>query len=278
MQPPAPLSDAQFKRWRDLIEARTGMQLPERQRNFLQSQLSSRMRKIASDSYDAYYERATAGVDGLVEWGQLVDQLVIKETQFFRHRPSLELVRQFLRDKIQRCELQDSFEIWSVGCATGEEPYSLAMIASDCFDEAEIEPYFGVTALDISVQALRHGRRGLYSERKTALLTEAERMRYMTASANGWQVNADIRERICFSHGNLLQLKRMPENKMDVIFCQNLLIYFRRWRRREILNELVRRLKPGGLLVIGHGEAVDWQNPTLQRVNGVDAQAYILNL
>ncbi len=271
-----PLSELQFKQWRELIEARTGMHLPERQKVYLQQQLTARMRELGLAGYDAYYDVATQGVEGNLEWLQLVDKLVIKETHFFRHRPSLDYVRSYLSEALATKRLDSSFEIWSVGCATGEEPYSLAMVANDCFAEAEVEAYFGVTGLDISSPALQVARKAVYSERRTELMTDAERQRYLQKTASGWEIEAGLRSRVCFSQGNVLQLKRMPKVKMDVIFCQNLLIYFRRWRRREILNGLVERLKPGGLLVIGHGEAVDWQNPAVARVAAANVQAYRL--
>ncbi len=275
IQSSQPLSDLEFKQWRELIEERTGIELPMRQRGFLQVQLSARMREINVANYDEYFKLVTAGRDGVLEWTQLVDRLVIKETQFFRHRPSLEFVRNYLQRKIASNVVSESVEIWSVGCATGEEPYSLAMIANDCFLELDQSPYYGVTGLDISPPALQHGRLGIYGERKVTLLTEDERRRYMSRiDPYRWQVVSELRQRVCFSQGNLLQLKAMPLVKMDVIFCQNLLIYFRHWRRREILNELVNRLKPGGLLVIGMGEALNWHNPLIKSIPGTEVQAF----
>lgn len=272
------LSDLQFEQWNKLLEARTGIQVAPHQRSFLQIQLARRMRELGIKHYAQYYGEVSAGVGGMVEWSILVDRLVVKETSFFRHRDSIEYVRHFLQNRINNRSLHDSFEVWSLGCATGEEPYSLAMVVNDCFDLAGLDPYYGITATDISLPALQFAREGAYPRRKLEPLAAAEQARYFKAREGireSYQVVDRVRERVCFAHGNVLKVADMPRVKMDVIFCQNVLIYFRRWRRREILNELATRLKPGGVLLIGLGEVVDWTHPNLQRIADERVQAYV---
>ena len=89
------------------------------------------------------------------------------------------------------------------------------------------------------------------------------------------QVDASIRDRICFAWANLLELPKMPVVPMDVIYCQNVMIYFKRERRKAIVNELVTRLRPNGVLIIGMGELVDWSHPLIRRVRDDRVQAYI---
>ncbi len=272
------LSDLQFEQWNRLLEERTGIQVAPHQRGYLQMQLTARMRELGINHYGHYFNEVSAGLKGMVEWLILVDRLLVKETRFFRHRDSLEAVRRLVQTRINNQQLHENFEAWSLGCATGEEPYSLAMVINDCFALAGLEPLFGITATDVSQPSLQRAREGVYSERRLEPLTDSERRRYFRAVSPGeqsWQVIAGIRERVCFSYGNVLQVADMPLVPMDVIYCQNLLIYFRRWRRREILNELARRLKPGGMLVIGLGEVIDWVHPDLQRVADDRVQAYV---
>ena len=203
---------------------------------------------------------------------------MVKETSFFRHRDSIESVRQLVQNRINNQNLNESFEVWSLGCATGEEPYSLAMVINDCFELAGMEPYYGITATDLSQPALQSARAGMYGKRKLEPVIADEQARYFKAldeAGESFQVTDKLRDRVCFSHGNVMKLNEMPMVKMDVIFCQNVLIYFRRWRRREILTELASRLKPGGMLLIGLGEVVDWNHPQLERVTDERIQAYI---
>lgn len=272
------LSDLQFEQWNKLLEARTGIQVAPHQRSFLQIQLARRMRELGIKHYAQYYGQVSSGVQGMVEWSILVDRLVVKETSFFRHRDSIEFVRRFLQNRINNQNLSDSFDVWSLGCATGEEPYSLAMVINDCFELAGLEPYHGITATDISQPALQFAREGVYGQRKLEPIAPDEQARYFKAlpeGREGYQVVDKLRDRVCFSQGNVLKVSEMPMVKMDIIFCQNVLIYFRRWRRREILNELATRLKPGGILMIGLGEMVDWTHPNLQRVADERVQAYV---
>lgn len=276
LQAQSELSDDQFMQWRKLLEERTGIQLTRQQKTLLQSQVSMRMRELGCDSYDQYFRQVTDGLSGMLEWSVLIDRLAVKETSFFRHRPSLEYVRQYLQNKINNQQLNSSFDVWSVGCATGEEAYSLAMVINDCFELAALDPYYGITAIDISSSALAKGRLGRYSPRRMENVTPEETQRYMQRCPDGdYQVVSKLRERVCFTQGNLVQVRRMPSILVDVIFCQNLLVYFRRWLRRDVLNALVERLKPGGILVVGLGEVVDWEHPEMQRVNADQVQVYI---
>jgi len=171
--------------------------------------------------------------------------------------------------------LNDSFEIWSVGCSTGEEPYAIAAIVNEHFEGLGVTPYFGVTAVDISLSALSVARKGVYSRRSLALLGQDELEKYFVRNGKDqYRIVDKIKKRVCFSQTNILQLERMPIQPMDIIFCQNVLIYFRRWRRREILKQLVKHLKPGGILVIGLGEITEWSHDDLRRMESSDVQAY----
>ena len=156
------LSDTQFLQWCKLLEERTGIQFANAQKALIESQLSIRMRELGYDDYDFYYQQVIDGVAGMLEWSILVDRVAVKETSFFRHRPSLEYVRRHLQNKINNQQLSGSFDVWSVGCATGEEAYSLAMVINDCFELAALDPYYGITALDISSSALSKARAGRY--------------------------------------------------------------------------------------------------------------------
>lgn len=269
------LTERDFDQWRKLLEERTGISLGHQQQAFLQTQVTMRMRELGFTEFDEYYRRVTDGIWGKAEWSILVDRLMVKETSFFRHRHSYERVRQLVQSRIDAGAISGSFDVWSVGCATGEEPYSLAMVINDCFELAQLKPYFGVFATDISMPALSRARTGIFPERRLERLNENERLHYFKDLGDGrYKVIDKVQDRLCFSQGSVLEFESMPVEKMDVIFCQNLLIYFRRWRRREILKGFADRLKPDGLLVIGLGEVSDWKHPKLQRVNDEKVQAY----
>lgn len=160
--------------------------------------------------------------------------------------------------------MQAPWSLWSVGCSSGQETYSLAICAAEVLAGSERATAFGVTGTDISLNALSKSREAIYSAGKLEQVDAPLRERYFQKLPEGqYQIVPSLAARVCFARLNVLELGSAPMSDMDVIFCQNLLIYFRRWRRREILNRLAERLAPGGLLVIGVGEVVGWQHPDL---------------
>lgn len=263
LQPLADMTATEFRDWQTLLEERTGVVLNERRRAFLQTNLSARMRELGVMDYATYYRQVTDGPRGAVEWSTLLDRLTVQETRFFRHRPSFEVLESYLRERLQQGVTQP-WELWSVGCASGEEPYSLAISAAEVLRESEHPDHFGVTGTDISLNALSKARDGQYGARRLEQLDVDLCQRYFLAQDDGrFKVVPNLAARVCCARLNVLELAKAPMSGMDVIFCQNLLIYFRRWRRREILNRLAERLVPGGLLVVGVGEVAGWQHPEL---------------
>jgi len=259
----ADMTATEFRDWQVLLEERTGVVLNERRRAFLQTNLSARMRELGVMDYAAYYRQVTDGPRGAVEWSTLLDRLTVQETRFFRHRPSFDVLESYLRGRLQQGVTQP-WELWSVGCASGEEPYSLAISAAEVLRESEHPDHFGVTGTDISLNALSKARDGQYGARRLEQLEADLCQRYFLAQDDGrFKVVPNLAARVCCARLNVLELAKAPMSGMDVIFCQNLLIYFRRWRRREILNRLAERLVPGGLLVVGVGEVAGWQHPEL---------------
>ncbi|MFB4368209.1 MULTISPECIES: CheR family methyltransferase [unclassified Pseudomonas] len=260
LQPVADMSANEFRDWQQLLESRLGMVVNEQRRIFLQTNLSTRMRELGIADYAAYYRQVTDGPRGAVEWANLLDRLTVQETRFYRHPASFEVYQAYLARRGEQ-GLDRPLAIWSVGCSSGEEPYSLAIGASEVLGP---EGRFGVTGTDISRSALAKAREGLYDGRRLHPMDEALRARYFAQQGDGrFKVLPELAARVCCARLNVLELDKAPMTGMDVIFCQNLLIYFRRWRRREILNRLAECLAPGGLLVIGVGEVVGWQHPDM---------------
>lgn len=263
LQPLADMPVTEFRDWQVLLEARTGVVLNERRRAFLQTNLSARMRELGVIDYATYYRQVTDGPRGAVEWSTLLDRLTVQETRFFRHRASFDVLESYLRERLQQ-GLIKPLGLWSVGCSSGEESYSMAISAAEVLRDTERPDYFGVTGTDISLNALSKARDGQYAARRLELLDSDLCQRYFLAQSDGrFKVVPTLASRVCCARLNVLELAKAPMSDMDVIFCQNLLIYFRRWRRREILNHLAERLVPGGLLVVGVGEVAGWQHPEL---------------
>lgn len=272
------ISDEQFELWQTLIEARTGMTVGAARRSFLETNLAIRMREIGLSDYESYYEQLMTGPVSEREWSVLVDRLTVQETSFFRHPSSFALVRSYLAERLLREPALKSLHLWSVGCSTGEEPYSLAMQLDAQLREMKREDvYYGVTASDISLPTLARARQGRYGERRLHNIPEAWRQRYfepVPGPGRELQVADAIKHKVAFVQINIMALEHAPMTGMDVIFCQNVLIYFRRFRKRDILANLAKALAPGGMLVLGVGEASDWSHPQLVRMDFPDTLAF----
>ncbi|PKM22670.1 MAG: methyltransferase [Gammaproteobacteria bacterium HGW-Gammaproteobacteria-14] len=270
------MEQEQFELWQALLEERTGMTLSQERKTFLETSLSIRMRELGLDDYEVYYEQLLVGTteSKAMEWSVLVDRLTVQETSFFRHPSSYALVEEYVLEFCRRPGTE-TLDVWSVGCSTGEEPYSLAMLIHAIFEESKSKHLFGVTATDISLPTLSKARRGNYPARRVERVDVMMREKYFERmSEREYQVTPSLRDRVCFARLNVLELSKAPMGNMDLIFCQNMLIYFRRWRKREIVTHLAERLAPGGMMVLGLGEITDWSHPDLERVPFKDTLAF----
>ncbi|WP_144392323.1 CheR family methyltransferase [Pleionea sediminis] len=278
------MDSEEFKRWQSLLEERTGVWLSENRKSFLITNLAQRMREKGFDSYQAYFESLDRSVGSAVEWASLVDLLTVHETRFFRDNESIELVKKHVEKMIKNASKSDSAQplnaqVWSVGCSTGEEVYSLAMMLSD-LDTSKLERtkkfYFGLTGVDISFPALAQAREGIYHQRRLMHVSPVLIEKYFDSLADGYyQVKNQLRHRTCFVQANIQELESSPKQLYDVIYCQNVLIYFQNNRRQQIVEQLVNRLAPGGLLVLGPGELNNLSHPLIEKVSTKHCQAYL---
>lgn len=276
---PSPLNDSQFLQWQTLLEERTGMYINIYHRSLLESNLIIRMREIECSDYDEYYKRVSSKPNGIVEWSILLDRIMVQETRFYRNAESLSLFSSYLNKKLQDNivgKKTQPLNIWSVGCSSGEEPYTLAILCHEALSKAGSNCSFGITATDISLPVLAKAREGIYNTRKLLDLKSALIDKYFNAlDGNKFQIKESLKKNVCFSMANMIEIDKSPLRNLDVIYCQNVLIYFRKECKHTILDSLVKRLAPGGLLVIGQGEALDWHNALVSRVADRQALAYI---
>ena len=271
------MDEQQFRQWAELLENRTGMRLPENRRSFLVTNLGIRMRELGYTSYQDYYDLLHSGSGGNIEWDKLVHYLTVHETRFLRQEDSIALIceKYLPRSPIEIKEQPVTIHIWSVGCSTGEEPYSIAMAVDDHLKKLGCEFYLGIIASDISRSALAVGRAGIYTKNQLKSIETDWLKKYFEKLPDGrYQVVPELRQRVCFNQLNALDMERTPIGAMDIIVCQNLLIYYDRARREQLVNNFVEHLTPGGLLVLGVGELVNWSHPKLERLNYANTLAF----
>lgn len=270
------MNDEQFDHWADLLKERTGMDLPVERKSFLETSISLRMQEVGANSYAEYLQILATGVNGEIEWKYLIDRLTVHETRFFRHPASLAFIRDYIAKKPTDFKTGNlTVQVWSAGCSTGEEPYSLAITLDQALKNRAEVSYFGITATDISVPAIQVGRRGIYGKRRLRDVDQQLKEQYFEKMENEqFRVKSSLKKRVCFSPMNILDTANNKLGMMDIIYCQNLLIYFDKGRRFQIVDSLVEHLNPGGLLILGSGELLNWGHPVMRKLDIQDTLAY----
>lgn len=271
---PPQMEPAQLARWIDLLAQRTGISWPEKRKSFLLTSISSRMRELGFSDYETYFLYLNKGSQGAVEWEILVDRLTVHESRFYRDPRALELIREvFLTSHFSESGVESDagrprVDMWSIGCSTGEEPYSLAMLIDDYLIRRGMNAYYSITASDISAASLSSARSAIYHNNKLKNLPDDYIRRYfLQHDDHHYAVKQNIKDRICFTRLNLMHLPKIKVGMMDLIYCQNVLIYFKRQDRYQILNNMVEHLRPGGLLILGAAEINDWKHEEMQSVS-----------
>ncbi len=266
-----------YSKWSAMLEKRVGITVPKERESFLQTKIWSRMRELGVETFSEYWQIINNGITGNLEWSELLDRLTVHETSFFRHKPSYELVANDFSEVLSKNN-KFHYKIWSVSCATGEEPYSLAMLLQTLKDGSDKENvYYGVTATDVSKPALSLGDNAYYSNDKKIEIDSEYRQHLTEVNDNIFTINKEIKERVAFGVFNLLKIHEMPNIKFDVIFCQNVLIYFSKERKIEILEGFKRFLKRGGMLILNPTDIGNWKSKNMTRITYKRTLAYKLD-
>jgi len=190
------------------------------------------------------------------ELGALLNQITVNETCFFRYPAQFDLLRQHVLPALveQHSDGREPVQIWSAGCSTGEEPYSIAMTALDAFGPAASR-FVQISATDASSAALQAARRAEYSVKSLRLVADANRSKYFRrVSENRFALCDAVRKMVLFRKSNLLDDARQRAASWDIVFCRNVLIYFARDSAAEILDGLYQCLDSNGYLFVGHSE------------------------
>lgn len=253
-----PLQDEVFRLLRDLISDYCGIYFDDASKYLIERRLSRRVLLNRLDDFRDYYRLLLYDRRRDEELSAIVDILTVNETYFFREQNQLKafvdeicLELKSLRSDTRR------LRIWSAGCASGEEPYTIAMLLLDnlgMFDGWNIE----VVASDINQRVLHLARRGVY--RKSSFRSTDERFirRYFIEEGNGdYTLKDEVKKLVTFSSINLLDaIKTRFIGSMDVIFCRNVLIYFHPDAKKKVIEMFYQRLNDGGYLLLGHAESL----------------------
>jgi chemotaxis protein methyltransferase CheR len=252
------LTDAEFRMFAELIREHAGLDFAESSRFLLERRLNRRIRELELGSIAAYHYRIRNSSSGPEELPNLIDELVTNETYFFREHSQLRtLVDEiFVELQLERENRGGRpINVWSAGCSSGEEPYSIAILAREAGLKPGVDVH--VYASDISRRMLRKARKGIYRESSFRGTDPHLRDKYFIEKDNLWQISDDLKRDVDFIHLNLLDNSKIALLRtMDVILCRNVIIYFNLDTKCRVIRTFYEKLRPGGHLLLGHAESL----------------------
>jgi chemotaxis protein methyltransferase CheR len=255
------LPQEQFALFRDLIDQRCGIQLDDTKKESLQRSLSRRMEDLGLNRFEEYHEHLRGRASD-EEFRRLVNLVTINETSFFRYPAQFEILRNHILPALiaeRQAQDQRIVRIWSAGCSTGEEPYSVAILLLEMRLYVTYPDWnFEIVGTDLNTEVLKSARLGLFSQRSVRNLEGDVLRRYFSAEGKRFRLNEDVIRRVQFRYSNLIQEPfPPPELKgQDVIFFENVSIYFRPQIARRLMYGMLEALNEGGYLFLGHSESL----------------------
>lgn len=285
------LSDAELKLLQTLVYQECGMYFDERRAHFLNDRVQRRLRSTQLGSFYDYYRLLTSR-EGKAELSALLENLTVNETSFFRNKPQIELfhkntLEELLHRKQERRDF--SLRIWSAGCSTGQEPYTLAMLVADAlayyylrnplpFDMPSPKPLIpppwkvDILASDINYSVLRTAQEGMYAENHMEAVDYAYRLRYFDKVGDRYAIKKTVKDLVQFDFHNL-KTEFLPQRN-DVIFCRNVMIYFDEAEQKRLIEKFYRCLNAEGFLFVGHAESLFGLSDKFRMIHVNNGTAY----
>ncbi len=285
------LTEAELKLLQTLVYQECGMHFDDRRTPFLQDRLQRRLKECQLDSFYSYY-RLLISQPGKQELTCLVENLTVNETSFFRNKAQLDLFQHDVIDDVLRRKQESgdySLRIWSAGCSTGQEPYTLAMLVADAlsyhhlrtpkpfespFPKPLVPPPWRVEILasDINYSVLRAAQEGSYVEHRMVGVDYGYRLRYFDKVGDRYAVKPNVKELVHFDFHNL-KTEYLPDRN-DIIFCRNVMMYFDEAEQKRLVEKFYRCLNPQGYLFVGHAESLLGLTKKFQMVHRNSGTAY----
>ena len=268
------ISSEELERFCDFLYRRTGLSFSESKRYFIDRRLEERIAATGSPSFQAYFSLLRADADHEIEF--LINSFTVNETYFYREDHQLRCMTSSLLGAIvEQRPPGSTLRIWSIPCATGEEPYSIALWLMENWpqvDNYNVE----IVGSDIDTRALRAAAEGIYGDRALMRLSRGIVDRYFKPVADGkHEIDEGLRNSIEFTRANVIDPKDMARYRdFDLIFCRNVLIYFDDASRRQAAENLYDCLRPGGYICLGHSESMSRISPLFRVCRFPDAIVY----
>lgn len=256
------LTSRDFERFSRLVYDQCGIRLPAHKQSMLEARLRKRLRALGLGSFEEYAELIFSGREPEGELIRLIDVVTTNKTDFFREPAHFDfLVRSALPELIERDEagLSRPLRVWSAGCSTGKEPYTLAMVLSE-YRATYPEFRFEILGTDISTDVLDKAVKGIYAEEKAEPIPAPLRRKYLLKARDPElrqvRVVPELRSQVRFRRLNFMDADYGLREAFDIIFCRNVLIYFDRPTQERLLTRFAGYLESGSFLFLGHSETL----------------------
>ncbi|MGO9648764.1 MAG: CheR family methyltransferase [Terriglobales bacterium] len=274
-RPPSP----QLVQIRDLVYQVAGIFQPDNKLRHLEDRCQKRMQALGVATLREYYDCLTVRPIRQAELVSLLNEITIGETFFFRNQPQLDALRNVVLTRIVEARKKMSLRhlrIWSAGCSTGEEPYTLSIMLMEELARRLQGWTFEIVATDLNEHSVAHAKAGVYGNYSTRNLTPQITQKYFSPVGENLQVNTQVKTHVSITRVNFLDDARMVFLKgFDVIMCCNVLIYFDVQSKRRVIQHFYNNLLAHGYLFLGHSESLYGVNDDFRLVHLPSATAYI---
>ncbi len=254
------ISDSEFRDLRDFIYSQCGIYIADNRKYLLENRLANRLKRLNLKDFGEYYYFLQYDSGKTQELSRLFEVITTNETSFYRNPPQLKVFQENILMNVineQRKNGKTSLRIWSAGCSTGEEPYTLAMIVHEAL-KSEISAWdIKITANDLSARVLDSARKGMYSEYSLRTTPPEIIQKYFDSDGRNYKIRPELKSLVSFGQINLkdkAQLKRVERS--DIVFCRNVIIYFDDEMKKQVISAFYDNLLSGGYLIIGHSESL----------------------
>ena len=260
---PPTLSDRDFRKISDYIYDVCGIKLPAIKKTMLSARLHKRLRRLNVHSFSEYFKYVLSPAGQQQELVHMIDAVSTNKTEFFREAKHFDvLTSKVLPEYVNMLRTRPTrkLHVWSAGCSSGEEPYTLAMVLEDFFSKHAALDY-AILATDISTRVLNIAKEGIYSDDAVAPVPTLLRHKYLMrgkGKQKGFhRVVPELRNKVKFRRLNFMDRDFGIETPLDIIFCRNVIIYFDRKTQQELFGKFHRQLASHGHLFTGHSESLE---------------------
>jgi chemotaxis protein methyltransferase CheR len=253
------LTSQEFTLLKDFVYEKTGIYFAENKVYLLESRLANRINELGFSTFeDYYYYLKYGGSKTEQELTNLFDLVTTNETSFFRNPPQLDAFKIILqKNYLNGTRPESGIKIWSAGCSTGEEPYTLAIILLELFAQTGTAVPFMIYGTDISAKVLESAKKAAFNNYSVRNTDKAILNKYFIEKNGQYLLKDPIKKCVSFGFLNLIESDSYRKyRQLDMIFCRNVLIYFDEKGKKKVIDNLYESLKPGGYLTIGHAESL----------------------